>query len=172
MTEHRSAAASGGSKTRPAGIVVLLLLCAAFTLAAAACTDTAGLGETSSGWSPVVAVAVPSDTGVTVNQTGNVDPFDTAITVTDVTRFDPGQVIQLGEERMRVTSTREQQLVVVRGVEGTRPMAHSGQSPIFAIGDRFTVFVATKQGGILALNDDGLGDPSAEWNLPLDRGDR
>lgn len=172
MPEHRSATVSGRSKTRPAGLVILLFLCAAFTLASAACTQSAGLGETSSGWSPVVAVAIPSDTGVTVDQTRNVDPFDTAITVTDITRFDPGQIIQLGDERMRITATREQELVVVRGVNGTRPVAHSGQAPIFAIGDQFTVFVATKQGGILALNDDGLGDPSSQWNLPPDRGDR
>ncbi len=157
---------------------MLLLACAAFSLAFAACTDTAGLGDTSSGWSPVAAVAIPVDTGVTVDQARNVEPLDTTVTVTDITRFDPGQVIQIGDERMRITATREQQLVVVRGVDGTGPQAHPGQAPILSIsGDRsqpgrFTVFVATKQGGILALQDDGLGDPSAEWNLPQDRGDR
>ncbi len=172
MPEHRLAAGSRGFKTRPAGIVILLLLCAAFTLASAACTQSAGLGDTSSGWSPVVAVAIPADTGVTVDQTRNVDPLDTAITVTDITRFDPGQVIQLGEERMRITATREQQLVVVRGVDGTRRQAHSGQAPIFTIGDRFTVFVASKEGEFLILQDDGLGDPSSQRKLQQDRGDR
>ena len=149
-----------------------MILCAAFSLAAVACTDTAGLGETSSGWSPVVAVAIPTDTGVAVNQTRNVDPLDTAITVTDATRLDSDQVIQLGGERMRITAIREQQLVVVRGVDGTTPTAHSGQERIFAIGDQFTVFVATKQGGILALQDDGLGDPGIQWSARQDQGDR
>ncbi len=169
---HRSVAGSGRSNSRPVSLVILLLVCSAFSLAPIACTDTAGLGETSSGWSPVVAVAIPTDTGVAVNQTRNVDPLDTAITVTDATRLDPGQVIQLGSERMRITATREQQLVVVRGVDGTIPMAHSGQERIFTIGDQFTVFVATKQGGILALQDDGLGDPGIQWSARQDQGDR
>ena len=167
---------STSRSARPRGALaklgLLLLLCAASLLALVACTDTAGLGETSSGWSPVVAVAIPTDTGVAVNQTRNVDPLDTAITVTDSTRLDPGQVIQLGGERMRVTAIREQQLVVVRGVDGTTPTAHSGQERIFAIGDSFTVFVATKQGGILALQDDGLGDPRIQWSAHQDQGDR
>ena len=164
----RSARPGGGL----AKLGLLLLLCAASSLALVACTDTAGLGETSSGWSPVVAVAIPTDTGVTVNQTRNVEPLDTAITVTDVIRFDPGQVIQLGEERMRVTAIREQQLVVVRGVDGTTPASHSGLEPIFTTGDQFTVFVATKQGGILALQDDGLGDPRIQWAVSQDGGER
>ena len=151
-----------------------LLVCAALSLASAACTQSAGLGETSSGWSPVVAVAIPSDTGVMVDQSRNVDPLDTVIRVTDITRFDPGQVIQLGDgdERLRITATREQELVVDRGVDGTRPQAHSGQAPIFTIGDRFTVFVASKQGEFLVLQDDGLGDPSSQRKLQQDRGDR
>ena len=149
-----------------------MLLCAAFSVASVACTDTAGLGETSNGWSPVVAVPIPSDTGVTVNQTRNVDPLDTAITVTDVTRFDLGQVIQLGGERMRIAAIREQQLVVVRGVDGTTPATHSSLERILTTGDQFTVFVATKQGGILALQDDGLGDPRIQWAVFQDQGER
>ncbi len=159
MPGHSSAVGSERPKTRRAGLVILLLLCAAFSIASVACTDTAGLGETSSGWSPVAAVAIPVDTGVSVDQTRDVDPLDTAITVTDVTRIDLGQVIQLGDERMRVTDAREQQLVVDRGVDGTIPQSHSGQERIFTIGDQFTVFVVTKQGAVLALQDDGLGDP-------------
>jgi hypothetical protein len=142
---------------------LVLLLCAALSLTLAACTEGAGLGDTSSGWSPVAAIAIPLDTGSRINEGRNVDPLDNTLTVTDVTIFDVGQVIQIDEERLRITSIREQDLVVIRGENNTVPKTHANESIIYTIGDRFVVFVSTKQGEIQALNDDGLGGPLVQW---------
>ena len=143
------------------GLVVLL--CPILVLALAACTTGAGLGGNSTGWSPVGAVAIPSDSGVKINEGRNVDPLDISFTVTDVSSFDLGQVIVIDEERLLITSIREQDLVVDRGVDDTRPQTHADQSVIYTIGDRFVVFVATKQGTMQALVDDGLEDPLVHW---------
>ena len=166
------ATGSGRPKTRRANLGLVLLLCAALSLALAGCTESAGLGDTSTGWSPVAAIAVPEDSGARINHGRNVDPLDSSFRVTDVSRFNPGQVIQLGDERLQITAIREQELVVNRGVDDTRPQTHADQAPIFTIGGQFTVFVATKQGVILALEDDGSREPNIRWNLQQDRGDR
>ena len=89
--------------------------------------------------------------------------MDISFTVTDVSSFDVGQVILVGEERLQITSIREQDLVVDRGQDGTRPQTHADQATIYTIGERFVVFVATKQGRMQALVDDGFEAPLVQW---------
>ena len=84
--------------------------------------------------------------------------------MTDVTVFDVGQVILIDKERLRITSIREQDLVVTRGADDTRPQTHADQATIYSIGERFVVFASTKQGETLALKDDGFESPIVEWN--------
>ena len=159
-----SAAGSAQPKARLVNLGLLVLLSSIVALVLAACTSgAAGLGGNSSGWSPVAAIAIPSDSGSRINEGRDIDPLDNTITVTDVTAFDVGQVIVIDNERLHITSIQEQDLVVTRGADDTRPQSHADQSPIFTIGDRFVVFVTTKQGDIQALKDDGFEAPNVEW---------
>ena len=89
--------------------------------------------------------------------------MDISFTVTDVSSFDVGQVILIGEERLQITAIRDQDLVVDRGLDNTRPQTHADQAAILTIGDRFVVFVATKQGRIQAHIDDGFEAPLVQW---------
>ena len=157
------AADSEQPKARQLNLGLLALACSILVLALAACTTGAGLGGNSSGWSPVAAIAIPSDTGVRINEGRSIDPLDPTITVTNVSEFQVGQIIQIDSERLQITSIREQDLVVTRGVDDTRPETHTDQSIISRIDDRFVVFVATKQGDIQALTDDGLEAPLVQW---------
>ena len=95
---------------------LVLLLCATLSLGLVGCTDAAGLGGASNGWSPVAAIAIPLDTGSRINEGRNIDPLDNTITVTNVDVFDVGQVILMGKERLQIITIREQDLVVTRGV--------------------------------------------------------
>ena len=158
-----SAAGPEKPKTKQVKLSLVLLVCATLSLAVAACTNAAGLGGASSGWSPVAAIAIPEDTGSRINEGRNIEPQDNTFTVTHVAEFGVGQVIRIGDERLQIISIREQDLVVTRGVGDTRPQTHADQATIYKIGKQFVVFVATKQGEIKALNDDGLEAPVVDW---------
>lgn len=149
-----------------------LLFCATLCISLTACTESAGLGDTSSGWSPVAAIPIASDTGAKINEDGDIGPLDNSFSVTNVGKFEVGQVIQIGEERLQITATRGEDLEVARGVDGTRPQIHSGLASIYTIGQRFNVFSTTRQGEIQALQDDGFGEPLMRWSLPQERGHR
>ena len=151
------------SKTKQVNLGLVLLFCAMLSLSLAACTSAAGIGGASSGWSPVAAIAIPLDTGSRINEGRNIEPPDNFFTVTNVDVFKVGQVLLLGQERLKIISIREQDLVVTRGVDGTRPQTHNGGATIYTVGDRFEVFVTTKQGDIKALKDDGLDSPVIQW---------
>ena len=157
------ATGSGRPKTKQGNLGLLVLLSSIVALALAACTPSAGLGGTTSGWSPVAAVAIPLDTGSKINEGRNIDLLDNTFTVTNVAPFGLGQVIQIDDERVQITSIREQDLVVTRGADDTRPQTHADQSTIYRVDERFIVFVATKQGDIQALIDDGLEAPQVQW---------
>ncbi|PKB73677.1 MAG: hypothetical protein BZY75_00690 [SAR202 cluster bacterium Io17-Chloro-G7] len=129
-------------------------------LAATGCT--AGLRSDSNGWSPVSALSLPSDSGIRLVETSRLSPLDNTLSVTNGFAFELGQVIQIEQELMLVTLTRDDELVVERGVNGTRPVSHPGQLPILSVGQQFVVFVTTKQGEIQAMVDDGSSAPEVD----------
>ena len=148
-------------KTRwlKSGLLVLLLML--FALALTGCTSGRLRGETS-GWSPVSAVALPIDSGGRVNEAGPLSPLDNTLTVTNRLAFKLGQVIQIDEEQLLITAIRDDELTVDRGVNGTKPVSHPGQSTIYSLGELLIVFVTTKQGEIQALLDDGSEAPEVD----------
>ena len=139
-------------------LAIFLVLCA---LALTGCTSGRLRGE-SDGWSPVSAVALPTDSGGRVNQTGPLSPLDNTLTVTNRLAFELGQVIQIDKEQLLITAIRDDELTVDRGVNGTRAESHPGQSTIYSVGELFVVFVTTKQGEIQALFDDGSEAPEVD----------
>ena len=136
---------------------LLVLLFALFALALTGCTAGSLRGSTD-GWSPVSALVIPVDSGVKL-ETGLSSPLDNTLTITNRLVFEPGQVIQIDQEQMLITSIRDDELTVNRGVNGTRAQLHPSQSSISLIGEQFVVFITTKQGVILPVVDDGTGDP-------------
>ena len=131
----------------------------------AACTGSRLRGE-SDGWSPAAGVALPSDTGSRINEGRTVDPLDNSLTVTNASAFAVGQVIQIDGERLQITAIRDQELLVERGFDNTRPQSHADQAIIYAIGGEFVVFIITKQGEVKTLLDDGSGVPQFPSTFP------
>jgi hypothetical protein len=141
------------------GLSVLLLIL--IVLALTGCT-AGNLRGDSNGWSPVSALSLPLDSGIDLVETARLSPLDNTLSVTNGFAFELGQVIQIENELMLVTLTRDDELVVERGVNGTRPASHPGQSPIFSLGQQFVVFVITKQGEIQSMEDDGTSAPEVD----------
>ena len=56
------------------------------------------------------------------------------------------------------------------GVNGTTPQSHAHGAPVSALTDDvITIYVASKQGDLTALEDDGFGPPVTKWSFrPLD----
>ena len=156
---------------KKANLAPLLAICLGVALVLSACSGSS-LRGTSSGWSPVAAVALPLDSGSRINEGRNLDPLDITFTVSSVTAFAVGQVLQIDDERLIITAIREQDLTVSRGVDNTRPQSHADQSSIFTIGSQFALFVSTRQGQIKALLDDGLGAPTVQWSVSQKRDQR
>ena len=145
-------------------MALLLALCLVVALVLAACSG-GSLRGTSSGWSPAAAVAIPLDSGSRTNEGRDIDPLDHTFTVTNATAFTVDQVLQIDDERLQITSIRDQELTVTRGVDNTRVQSHADQATIFTIGSQFVLFVSTRQGVIKALVDDGLGVPDVQWSF-------
>ena len=139
----------------------MALLLVLFLVALTGCT-AGNLRGGSNGWSPVSAVALPIDSGSSLNEIGDVSPLDNTLTVTNSLAFVLDQVIQIEDEQMLITAIRSDELIVDRGVNGTRAAAHPGRSAILTVGEQFIVFVITKQGEILAMVDDGSEAPEVD----------
>ena len=144
--------------TKRANAALILAVGASIALMLAACTGR-GLSGESNGWSPSSGVALPSNSGSTINAGRTVDPLDNTFTVTNASAFTVGQVLQIDDERMQVTAIRDQDLIVERGIDNTAAQSHADQAIIYTIGSQFVVFITTKQGEIKALFDDGTGAP-------------
>ena len=146
-------------KTRwlKSGLLALLLVLIA--LALTGCTSGRLRGD-SNGWSPVAAVSLPTDTGGRLNETAPLSPLDNTLIVTNRLIFQLGQIIQIDNEQLLITSIRDDELTVDRGVNGTRAESHPSQSVIYSVGELFVVFVTTKQGEIEAMVDDGSEAPT------------
>ena len=141
------------------GLLALLLVLIA--LALTGCTSGRLRGD-SNGWSPVAAVALPVDSGSSLNELGDIAPLDNTLTVTNPLAFEWNQVIQIDQEQLLINSIRGDELIVDRGVNGTKPEAHPRQAAIFSLGTQFVIFVTTKQGEIQAMVDDGSEAPEVE----------
>ena len=141
------------------GLLALLLVLIA--LALTGCTSGRLRGD-SNGWSPVAAVALPVDSGSSLNELGDIAPLDNTLTVTNPLAFEWNQVIQIDQEQLLITSIRGDELIVDRGVNGTRAASHPGRSAILSVGEQFLVFVITKQGEIQAMVDDGTEAPEVD----------
>lgn len=139
----------------------MLLLFLLFALAVAGCTP-GSLGGDSNGWSPVSAIPLPVDSGSALNEPGSISPLDNSLTVSNPLVYQLDQVIQIDNEQLLITAIRDSELIVDRGVNGTRAASHPGQSPIFSVGQQFIVFVTTKQGEIQAMFDDGTEAPEVD----------
>ena len=150
---------SPATRRLKSGLLELLLVL--FALALTGCTAGSLRGE-SNGWSPVSAVVLPQDSGSRLNEPGTLSPLDNTLTVTSSLAFELDQVIQIEKEQLLITSIRNDELIVDRGVNGTKAESHPGQSTISSVGDQFVVFVTTKQGEIQALVDDGLDTPEVD----------
>lgn len=151
-------------KIKKTNLARVLVLCLGAAMVLVACSDTS-LRGTSSGWSPVAAVAIPVDSNGRINEGKDLDALDSTFTVTNVTGFSVGQVLQIDDERLRITSIRDQDLTVSRGVDNTSPQPHADQTSIYALGTRFVLYVSTRQGDIKALIDDSSGTPLLHWNV-------
>ena len=127
--------------------------------------STGRLSGTSSGWSPVAAVVLPTDTGARLSEGGELTAFDDILTVTSSGPFTEGQVIQIDQEQLRITAVRGNQLSVERGVGGTRARLHVDRAVISSIGDQLVVVIVTKQGDVKALSDDGSQEPRVLWSF-------
>lgn len=71
--------------------------------------------------------------------TESVGPDDTTLPVENAEAFQQGDIIFIGEERMRVTAVGEETLEVERGVEGTEARKHSIESEVNEVGDQIVV---------------------------------
>ena len=139
-------------------------MCLAAAMVLAACSGSS-LRGTSSGWSPVAAVAIPVDSNGRINEGRSLEALDSTFTVTNVTGFSVGQVLQIDDERLRITSIRDQDLTVIRGVDNTRSRPHTDQTSIYVLGTQFVLYVSTRGGDIKALIDDSSGTPLIHWNF-------
>lgn len=90
-------------------------------------------------------------------------PLDNILTVTNAAGFAEGKILQIDDERLLITSILDKDLTVERGFDNTRPQSHADQATIYTIGDQFEVFIATKQGDVKALIDDGSEAPPVRW---------
>lgn len=122
--------------------------------------------ESSPGWSPAAAVIVPVRTNETINEGAPFSDLDDELTVSFAVGFTVGQTIQIGGEQLLITSIRDRNLRVNRGVNGTKPQVHADQSDIYTLGDEWVVFVSTRQGEVKALRDDGSPSHEVKWTFP------
>ena len=150
---------SPATRLLKSGLLALLLVL--FALALTGCTAGRLRGD-SNGWSPVSAVVLPQDSGSRLNEPVTLSPLDNTLTVTSSLAFELNQVIQIEKEQLLITSILKDELIVDRGVSGTKAEAHPGQSAIFSVGEQFVVFVTTKQGEIQAMFDDGSEAPEVD----------
>jgi len=157
--------------TRRVNLGLLLLLCLVATVALVACTS-GRLRGSSSGWSPAAAILLPKDTGERLSEGRSVDALDNSLTVSNSASFVEGQVLQIGDEQVRVISIKDRDLTVERGVNKTRPQPHADQTPIFSLGEKAVVFITTKQGDFIALLADGTSDPAIQWRYQPPERDR
>ena len=128
--------------------------------------------QPSSGWSPAAAVVVPVKTGEAINEGAPFGELDNVLTVSFAVGFAVGQTIQIDDEQLLITSIRDRNLRVNRGVNGTTPQFHADQSDIYTLGDEWVVFVSTMQGEVTALRDDGSPSPPVKWTFIPDQSDR
>lgn len=151
----------------------LLGLCsAALALLLAGCTGS-NLAGPSSGWSPAGAGELPLDTGSQIQGRRTVAASDRELAVTNGSAFASRQTILIGTEQLEVASVAGNNLTVVRGVNGTVAQNHEGGAAIYAIGTGvIVIFVGTKQGEVLALQDDGSGPPEVVWTFAQPGGGR
>lgn len=147
------------SRRFKSGLALLLLVLLA--LAVTGCTAGRLRGD-SNGWSPVAAVPLPIDSGSSVNERGSISPLDNTLTVSNPLVFEIGQVIKIEQEQIRITAIRDNELVVERGINGTRAVSHPGQSVILTLGKQFVIVVTTKQGEIQAMLDGGSEAPEVD----------
>ena len=138
-----------------------MLLIVLLALLLTGCT-TGRLRGDSNGWSPVSAIPLPVDSGSALNEPGSISPLDNSLTVSNPLVYERNQVIQIDNEQLLITDIRNNELIVDRGVNGTRPAAHPGQSSIFSVGQQFIIIVITKEGEIQALLDDGTEAPEVD----------
>jgi len=148
-------------KTRRVKSGLLLLLLVFLALAVTGCTAGKLRGD-SNGWSPIAAVPLPIDSGSSVNERGNISPLDNTLTVSNPLVFKIDQVIKIEQEQIRITAIRDNELVVERGINGTKSVSHPGQSVILTLGKQFVIVVTTKQGEIQAMVDDGSEAPEVD----------
>ena len=148
-------------KTRwlKSGLALLILVFLA--LAVTGCTAGRLRGD-SNGWSPVAAVPLPIDSGSSVNEQGSISPLDNTLTVSNPLVFEIDQVIKIEQEQIRITGIRDNELVVERGINGTRAVSHPGQSVILTLGKQFVIIVTTKQGEIQVMLDGGSEAPEVD----------
>ena len=105
---------------------------------------------------------LPIDSGSSVNERGNISPLDNTLTVSNPLVFEIDQVIKIEQEQIRITAIRDNELVVERGINGTKSVSHPGQSVILTLGKQFVIVVTTKQGEIQAMVDDGSEAPEVD----------
>ena len=70
-------------------------------------------------------------TGSTVNESAEYSSSDTTLTVASGTLFDPGQIIKIDSELIRVTAVSSEDLTVVRGENGSTAAAHDDGSTVY-----------------------------------------
>ncbi len=71
------------------------------------------------------------DTGAAINEGRALSAADTALPVTDATKFSAGQTLLLDSEQLYVTAASANELTVDRGINGTTPALHPDGSRIF-----------------------------------------
>jgi len=148
--------AGNASRGMVLGLAVLL---AALT----GCTAGKLEGD-SQGWSPAAVTSQTQDSRTVINEGRLFSESDTTLTVSNGAIFSTGQTILLSREQLVVTGVVGNNLNVIRGANGTLPGSHPDRAAVSIINeDVFTVYVATKQGEIIALEDDGFGPPETKW---------
>lgn len=151
----------------------LLGLCSvALALFLVGCTGSNFSGS-NTGWSPAAAGEIPSDTGSKIQAGRTVAASDRVLAVTNGSAFASKQTILIDTEQLEVASVVGNNLTVVRGANGTVAQNHEGGAAIYAIGSGLVIiFVGTKQGEVLALQDDGSGPPEVVWTFAQSGGGR
>ena len=128
---------------------------------------TAGrLEGDSQGWSPAAVTSQTQNSRTVISEGLSFSESDTTLTVSNGAIFTTGQSILLSREQLVVTGVVGNDLNVIRGANGTLPESHpDGAAVSILTEDVFSVYVATMQGGIMALEDDGFGPPEVKWTF-------
>ena len=120
----------------------------------------------SEGWSPATVSSQMQNSRTVISEGLSFSESDTTLTVSNGATFNTGQTIFLGSEQLVVTGRAGNNLNVIRGANGTLPQPHPDGTVVSVLTeDVFTVYVATKQGDIVALEDDGFGPPEPKWTF-------